>query len=137
MDLILVNPNSTPPVCRLGDAGAKKRIVEKKQKEIRATQRARSVKEMHIGSSIFENDLNTKLNKVKEFLESFHPVRVSFIADAKVLEKNPLSLDEIILKVLQLLEKDAGPVQPMPVRSRLRRDILFNPKPATEGAKKK
>ena len=126
--MILVSPAATPPVCRIDDAGAKKRITEKKQKEIRANQKARSVKEMHIGSCIEGHDLNTKLTKVRDFLESQHPVRVSFIADAKSLEKNPLSLDEIILKVLEILEKDAGTVQPMPVRTRLRRDILFNPK---------
>ena len=102
--------------------------MESKQKEIKAKVKSRLVKEMHIGCSIEPHDLSTKLSKIKEFLEDSHPVKVSFIANKKMIEKNPVAIDQIALKVLEMIEKDASTVQPLPQKALLRRDMLFNPK---------
>jgi len=117
-------------VARIDNSQQKRLAQDRKQKEIVTKMRARSVKEMHVGSLIADHDLRTKMKKVKEFLEDGHPVRVIFMSpDAESHEKNPMALDQAILKTLELVEKDASTVQPIQSRNRLRKDLLFNPKP--------
>lgn len=136
LDLILVSSASDPPVCRLDDSIKKKLVVEKKAKEIKANTKARELKEIHLGSQIAPHDLVTKMNKVKEFLDDGHPVKVSFIVDAKVMEKDPLALDQVILKVLEMLEKDASSVQPLQSKSHLRREFIVSKTPPKKPIKK-
>ena len=124
LDLVLVSSSSDPPVCRLDDAGLKKLTLQKKTKELKAKAKAKELKEIHIGSQIAPHDLITKMSKVKEFLETAHPVKVAFIAEAKTLEANPLVLDQVILKVLDMLEKDASSVQPLLTKSPLRKEFI-------------
>ena len=128
LDLILISPDAKPPVCRIDDSQLKKKSIENKRKEIQTKEKSHTIKEIHIGCSIESHDLSTKLNKIRQFLSNRHPVRVSFISNKKLLEKNPLAIDQIVLKVLEMIEKDASTVQPLPQKAQLRKDILINPK---------
>lgn len=126
LDLILVSSTSDPPVCRLDNAGLKKLTMQKRIKEVKAKVKARELKEIHIGTQIAPHDLETKLGKVREFLGTGHPVKVSFIALPKVFLANPLTLDQIILQVLEMLEKDGCSVQPLLTRSHLRKELIVS-----------
>jgi len=131
LDLILVNGKAEPPVCRLDAYGQILLEQKKKEKEKKGSQKARSLKEMYIQAGIDPHDLGIKLNKVKEFLEDGHPVKVSLLAKKSALATNLLSLDETTLKVLEAIEGDVGSVQLQANANpnAMRRDYLFNPKP--------
>ena len=128
LDLILVSASSTPPVCKVENSGLLRLEKEKKVKEIKARAKTRAVKEMHVGCNISSHDLDVKMNKVREFLDSKHPVKISFIGKPKEIAVNPLAVDQVIMKVLELLEKDASTVQPLRTKSMLRKDVLFSPR---------
>lgn len=79
LDLVLVNGDADPPVCKLENFGRKIMDLKKKQKEAKAQIKARSQKEMIITTGIESRDLQTKMDKVHAFLEKGHHVRVCII----------------------------------------------------------
>lgn len=76
MDLVLIAPNSEPPVCRIMDYGKFRFEREKKDKEAKKKQQTFEPKEIQLSCRIDTNDFNTKLNHAIKFLNSGHKVRV-------------------------------------------------------------
>ncbi|KAK3266139.1 hypothetical protein CYMTET_25219 [Cymbomonas tetramitiformis] len=77
LDLVEVDPNADPPVCRLMDY-AKARYDKRRRRQGKkaASKRSQVVKEVRLGVRISEHDLTTKLNTVKKFLEKGMRVKV-------------------------------------------------------------
>lgn len=127
LDLVLVDAKSTPPVCRLDDFGHMLMEKRKKAKEKKTSQKIKSLKEIYVKAGIDPHDLETKLNKCKEFLADGHQVKVVMMATKVAMTNNPLALDEATLKVLENLESHVGTVQQPKVSNPMRRDFLLNP----------
>ena len=132
LDLILVNPSTDPPVCKLDDVGDIITKQRQKKKEKRVSQKARTLKEMYFKGGIDQNDLNTKTNKVKSFLLDGHQVKIVVVAKKITLNKNPYAVDETILKIIDAVEEYAASAQPPNVASPFRQDFLLNPKSGAE-----
>lgn len=66
-----------PPVCRLIDFGKYKYELEKKERK--SKQKRLELKEMRMKLAIEPHDLEIKRNKVKQFLEKGHKVKVTVI----------------------------------------------------------
>lgn len=128
LDLILVNDKADPPVCRLDDYGLKLKDNKHKLKLKRAKERERSVKEMFISAGIGPHDLLTKVNKIKDFLDEGHPVKVFLVVENVELKKNPLALEEITLKFLESIENHVGTMQQPTSNSVNKREFTLNPK---------
>lgn len=77
LDLVKVAPQAKPPVCKIMDYGKYRYELIKKEKESRKKQHVISIKEMRLTPSIEHHDLNTKANRVKEFLSKGDRVKVS------------------------------------------------------------
>lgn len=67
---------------------AKKKEREVKEKKKIDVNKERSMKEVHINVAIATNDMEIKINKIKEFLGDFHPVKISILMK-KVRKKEP------------------------------------------------
>lgn len=76
-DLVKIAPNANPPVCRIVDFGKFKYEQLRKDKEARKKQRTVEVKEIRLSPNIDTNDLNTKTNSAKKFLEKGNRVKVT------------------------------------------------------------
>jgi translation initiation factor IF-3 len=137
LDLILVNDKAIPPVCRLDDYGLKLKDSKQKLKLKRAKERERSVKEMFISAGIGPHDLITKVNKIKDFLDEGHPVKVFLVVENVELKKNPLALEEITLKFLESIENHVGTMQQPTSNSVNKREFTLNPKPRKDPNKEK
>lgn len=73
LDMVEVDSDKTPPICKLMDYGKflyKQERSEKKQK-------IKSLKETRISLKISSHDEEIKAQKTKKFLEKGHPVKVS------------------------------------------------------------
>lgn len=127
LDLVLVSKDSTPPVCRIEDYGEMVSSLRTHERVKKANDKARSLKEMFVGGGIESHDLETKLNKVKQFLEEGHPVKISVLGPNAVLTKNPLAMEEVTLKVLEALENMVGSVQQSKISSN-KKEFILNPK---------
>ena len=77
LDLVLMSPNAKPPVTRIMDYGKFKYDQEKKEKENRKKQKNAQLKETRFSLNIEDNDLQTKANQSKKFLNNGDKVKVS------------------------------------------------------------
>ena len=74
LDLVEVQPNAEPPVCRVMDFGKFKYAQKKKE---RGTHRAGSqLKELRVRPAIDKHDLEYRLDAGRKFLEQGHKVQV-------------------------------------------------------------
>lgn len=77
LDLVLVAPNSKPPVARIMDYGKFRFEQQKKEREARKNQKVINIKEVRLSPTIDENDFNTKLRAAQKFLEKGDKVKAS------------------------------------------------------------
>lgn len=77
LDLVMIAPQATPPVCKIMDYGKFRFEQTKKEKESKKNQKVISVKEVRLSMSIDTHDFNTKLNQALKFLKSGNKVKVS------------------------------------------------------------
>lgn len=77
LDLVLMSPKAKPPVTRIMDYGKFKYDQEKKEKENKKKQKNAQLKETRFSLKIEDNDLQTKANQAKKFLNNGDKVKVS------------------------------------------------------------
>ena len=76
VDLVLIQPQATPPVAKIMDYGKFKFEYQKKQKEQRKKQSVVTVKEVRLSPVIDKGDFETKLRNGRKFLEKGNKVNV-------------------------------------------------------------
>lgn len=107
MDLVMISPNATPPVCKIMDFG--KYIYEqaKKDKDAKKKQKVVTLKEVRLSPTIEEHDIVIKSNNARRFIEDEDKVKVtvrfrgreadySFIG-AKILESFYKKVEDIAI----------------------------------------
>lgn len=77
VDLVKIAPSATPPVCKLVDYGKYRYELARKEKEAKKKQKTVEVKEVRLSPNIDMNDLNTKSNAARKFLEKGNKVKVT------------------------------------------------------------
>lgn len=78
LDLVLINSNSNPGVCKIMDYNKYKYEKAKKQKEATKKQKASNMelKEYRLSPVIDIGDFNTKVNNASKYLEKGHKVKL-------------------------------------------------------------
>lgn len=74
LDLVVVSPDSKPPVCRIMDYGKKK--FDQKRKKSQKKQSRVQLKEIKMRPVIDKGDYQIKCGKIKEFLQAGHRVKI-------------------------------------------------------------
>ena len=77
LDLVKIAPGAKPPVCKIIDYGKYRYELARKEKEARKKQKVIEIKEVRLSPNIDENDLNTKMNNARKFLEKGNKVKVT------------------------------------------------------------
>ena len=77
LDLVKIAPTAKPPVCKIIDYGKYRYELARKEKEAKKKQKVVEVKEIRMSPNIESNDLNTKINAAKKFLEKGNKVKVT------------------------------------------------------------
>ncbi len=105
LDLVMIAPQASPPVCRIMDYGKYCFEQQKREKEQRKNQKTVEVKEIQLSCKIEENDINTKANHARRFLADGNKIKVVVRfrgremahtdIGAQVLKRFAESLDEI------------------------------------------
>ena len=76
LDLVLIAPQATPPVCRIMDYGKYRFDREKKEKEAKKKQQTVELKEVQLSCRIDTHDFETKARNAVRFLSAGNKVRV-------------------------------------------------------------
>ena len=77
LDLVEVQPNSDPPVCKILDYGKFKYEAQKRANEARKKQKIIEVKEIKLRPNIDEHDYQVKMRNVQKFLNAGDKVKVT------------------------------------------------------------
>ncbi|NLT83357.1 translation initiation factor IF-3 [Coprothermobacter proteolyticus] len=108
-DLVEVAPTADPPVCRFIDYDKFRYEMAKKAKEAKRNQTIIEVKEIRLRLGTDVHDLETKMKKIREFLEEGNKVKVTLRPRGRerALE------EQIRQKLLSIAEKlsDVGQVE--------------------------
>ena len=77
LDLVEVQPNAEPPVCKILDYGKFKYEAQKRANEARKKQKIIEVKEIKLRPNIDEHDYQVKMRNVQKFLNAGDKVKVT------------------------------------------------------------
>lgn len=79
LDLVMLNPNQDPPVCKVMDYNKYRYEKQKKEKEALKKQKANSseLKEFRLSPVIDVGDFDTKLKQVTKYLEKGDKIKLS------------------------------------------------------------
>ena len=76
LDLVMIAPQATPPVCKVMDYGKFCFEKQKREKEAKKKQQTIEVKEIQLSYRIDTHDYETKMNQARKFITSGNKVRV-------------------------------------------------------------
>lgn len=112
LDLVKIAPKAQPPVCKIIDYGKYKYEQTRKEKEAKKKQKTIEVKEVRMSPNIDQNDLNTKINAARKFLQKGDRVKVSIRFRGREMAHTQASkpiLDEFAAKLADcaVVEKPA------------------------------
>eukprot|EP01033_Poteriospumella_lacustris_P012663 gene12663-9057_t len=87
LDLVLVDKDASPPVCKLEDVIKMLRKDKDMEKKKKSAQKARVMKEILIKIGIDPHDLDIKMKRSRKFLMDGHPLKVIIFARRKAMYK--------------------------------------------------
>ena len=125
LDLILVNETTDPPVCKLDDFTKMLKALKAKKKEQKEKQKP--LKELYFTAGISLHDLKIKMDKAKAFLEEGHSVKMSVTMKASAYKLEPTAIDQTVMAILDLVEKEVSSVHQATRNTNLRREFTLNP----------
>ena len=106
LDLVIISPNSVPPVAKLLDLGRFKYAAQKKAAEARKKQKVIEVKEIQLRPNIDTHDYETKMKAVHRFLDDGDRVKVTMRFRGREMAHQEIGM-ELLLKVRDLMEEKA------------------------------
>ena len=77
LDLVELQPNAEPPVCKILDYGKFKYQAQKRANEARKKQKIIEVKEIKLRPNIDEHDYQVKMRAVQKFLDAGDKVKIT------------------------------------------------------------
>jgi translation initiation factor IF-3 len=105
-DLVVISPNSVPPVAKFLDLGRFKYAAQKKAAEARKKQKVIEVKEIQLRPNIDTHDFETKMKAVTKFLGEGDRVKVTMRFRGREMAHQELGM-ELLLKVRDMMEAGA------------------------------
>ena len=105
LDLVEINSSNTPPIVKIMDYGKFKYEQKKRANEARKNQKTVEMKEVWVKPFIEENDLNIKLKKVFEFLDSGNKVKITVMTrgNKKVLARGKDAVPELFARIMEII----------------------------------
>ena len=105
LDLILINDNSDPPVCKIVDYSKYRYALEKKRKEKAKNSKATEIKEVKMSYKIGEHDYTVRLKAATKFIKQGNRVKATVQFRGREIQHDKLGFE--------LLDKLAGDLEDM------------------------
>lgn len=100
LDLVEMNPNSDPPLCKIMDFGKFKYDQSKNSKQI---QKVRKIKEVKLRPKTEKHDFDVKLRRARNFLDEGHKVLVTMVYRGRE-QRHPELGREVLMRFFADLE---------------------------------
>ena len=136
LDLVVMSPNSDPPVCRIMDFGKYCYEREKKEKEAKRKQQVIEIKEVQLSCKIDTHDFETKARRALGFLSDGNKVKVVLRFKGREMAHQNIGRD--VLSRFEEYCKELGSVDKRPTLEGRQMTMMINPiKQKPEKAEKK
>ena len=112
LDLVEVNSNSRPPVCRIMDFGRYKYEQSKKARESKAKQHRAQIRTVRLRPKTDPHMLDIRCKKAREFLERGDKVQLMILFRGREMAHQELGLD--LLKRVAADVEEIGKIENMP-----------------------
>ena len=113
LDLVMMSPDATPPVCKIMDYGKYRFEKDKREKEAKKKQQVIETKEIQLSCRIDTHDYETKMKRGRKFLEQGNKVKVVLVFHGREMSHQQLGkdmIDRFIADVADLGTTDKKPV---------------------------
>ena len=117
LDLVKIAPTAKPPVCKIIDYGKYRYELARKAKEAKKKQKTIETKEIRLSPNIDTNDLNTKVNQARKFLQKGAKVKVALRFRGREMAQKEVGKD-ILDSFFQQLEDVAAIDKPAKMEGR-------------------
>lgn len=127
-DLVLINPNGNPPVCKVMDYNKFKYENKKKAKDNVKKQRQANLelKEYRLSVTIDIHDFDTRVKNSRKYLEKGHKVKASIRFKGREMAHTELGKD-VLLRFKEAL-KDVSDVEQKPTLDGRNMTMILMPK---------
>ena len=126
VDLVMMNPNGNPPVCKLMDYGKYKFDAVKKEKELRKNQKISEIKEIQLSMRIDDYHVSFKLKNAQKILQEGDKVKVSLRMRGREQAYSQNAVETVKKFVTDLA--DYGFIEKDPVIMGRNVSVVINPK---------
>lgn len=106
LDLVEISPDADPPVAKIVDWGKFNYQRTKQLQKNKRNSKSLEVKQMRFGLKISDHDLRVKLNKVSNFLDSGHKVKLIMFYRGRELAHKDIGF-QLANKILEILDDKA------------------------------
>ena len=126
LDLVEINPEAKPPICKIVDYG--KLLYERKQKEKLQKQNNKKVKvkELRFTYNTGDHDFNFKLNHATEFLKEGNKVKAFVFFSGR--EQNYIEIGNLLLLKFVKALSDYGKAEALPKMDGRKLWVMVSPK---------
>ena len=123
VDLIEISPQANPVICHLIEYS--KFIYEQNKKIKKQKQKTPKLKEVKFTSTISDNDISYRVDRIKKFLSENHKVKVTMVYKGRTLSHPEIGRDKLN-NILEQLE-DYGTPQSNPTLENRYLSVFLNP----------
>lgn len=125
VDLVLIAPTATPPVCRAVDYGKFCFERDKREKEAKKKQVIVKVKEVQLSCRIEQHDFDTRVNHAKKFLAEGNKVKA--VVRFKGREMTHMDLGREVIAKFEAACAGSGVAEKKPVLEGRYMSIILSP----------
>ena len=126
LDLVELQPNADPPVCKILDYGKHKYQAQKRANEARKKQKIIEVKEIKLRPNIDQHDYQVKMKAVRKFIDGGDKVKITLRFRGREMAHVELGTD-LLSRVQQDID-DFAKIESMPKMEGRQMTMILAPK---------
>ena len=126
LDLVELQPNADPPVCKILDYGKHKYQAQKRANEARKKQKIIEVKEIKLRPNIDQHDYQVKMKAVQKFIDGGDKVKITLRFRGREMAHVELGTD--LLSRVQEDIDDFAKIESMPKMEGRQMTMILAPK---------
>jgi translation initiation factor IF-3 len=104
LDVILINPNSDPPVCKICDYSKHRYMQEKKTKEVKKNSKTVEVKEVKMSYKIDVHDYDVRMKLAEKFLKQGNRVKCTVTFRGREVQHDKLGFELVDKLAVDLVD---------------------------------
>lgn len=113
-DLVLITAQAKPPVAKIIELSKFKYQQQRKQAKARKKNRTQDIKEIRLTMFMGEGDLESRKNKIKQFLKDGDKVRLNLQFKGREITKKEFAYELFNQVINEVLEEKIGTVETHP-----------------------